>query len=102
MNYREKINRKEYDFLRNDPHLGNRIMLLTLGGSHAYGTNNENSDLDIRGITAEFPNEIIGRSNFEQVINHETDTTIYPNRRDRLTGVNEPYFGMIRGRFSLK
>lgn len=77
MNYKEKINSKEYDFLRTDPHLGNRIMLLTLGGSHAYGTNNENSDLDIRGITAEFPNELIGRSNFEQVINHETDTTIY-------------------------
>lgn len=29
----------EYEFLRTDPHLGDRIMFLTLGGSHAYGTN---------------------------------------------------------------
>ena len=28
----------EYDFLRNDEHLGNNVILLTLGGSHAYGT----------------------------------------------------------------
>lgn len=28
-------------------------MLLGLGGSYAYGTNNESSDIDIRGITLE-------------------------------------------------
>ena len=38
-----------YSFLKENEHLGNRIILLGLGGSHAYGTNVENSDLDIRG-----------------------------------------------------
>ena len=41
------IKSEEYDFLRKDKNLGNNIIILTLGGSHAYGTNNENSDLDM-------------------------------------------------------
>ena len=39
----------QYGFLRTEPRLGRRIMLLGLGGSYAYGTNNENSDIDFRG-----------------------------------------------------
>lgn len=66
-----------YDFLRDNPHLGNRIMLLTLGGSHAYGTAHAGSDLDIRGIAAEKPEELIGLEEFEQVLDKNTDTTIY-------------------------
>lgn len=31
----------QYGFLRTEPRLGRRIMLLGLGGSYAYGTNNE-------------------------------------------------------------
>ena len=46
---KEKLKSDEYEFLREDKNLGNNIIILTLGGSHAYGTNNENSDLDIRG-----------------------------------------------------
>ena len=34
---REIIKSSEYDFLRNNEHLGNNIILLTVGGSHAYG-----------------------------------------------------------------
>ena len=67
----------EYDFLRTDPHLGDRIMFLTLGGSHAYGTNVETSDIDIRGCAMNNASEIVGLSNFEQFINTETDTTVY-------------------------
>lgn len=66
-----------YDFLRTDPHLGNRIMFLTLGGSHAYGTDTPTSDVDIRGVTMNNASEIVGLSNFEQFINTETDTTVY-------------------------
>ena len=66
-----------YDFLRTDPHLGDRIMFLTLGGSHAYGTNVETSDVDIRGCAMNNASEIVGLSTFEQFINTETDTAVY-------------------------
>ena len=66
-----------YDFLRTDPHLGNRIILLGLGGSHAYGTNNENSDIDFRGITLNSPSDILGLTEFEQFEDRVTDTVIY-------------------------
>lgn len=71
------VQTKDYDFLRTDPHLGNRIMFLTLGGSHAYGTNVETSDVDIRGCTMNNASEIVGLSNFEQFVNTDTDTTVY-------------------------
>jgi predicted nucleotidyltransferase len=78
---KQKINSPEYDFLRTSEHLGNNIILLTTGGSHAYGTNVETSDLDIRGVAIERPEEIIGLKNFEQFENHETDTNIYAFRK---------------------
>lgn len=77
----KKINTKEYDFLRENEHLGDNIILLTLGGSHAYGTNIESSDLDVRGIAIERPEEIIGLSSFEQFEDKTTDTTIYGLRK---------------------
>ena len=53
------------------------IIMLCFGGSHAYGTNVDTSDVDIRGIAVERPEEIIGFKTFEQFINSDTDTTIY-------------------------
>ena len=72
-----KVASEEYDFLRTNPHLGNNIILLGLGGSYAYGTSNENSDLDIRGCALNKKAEILGSDNFEQFIENGTDTTIY-------------------------
>lgn len=77
MDYKKILTTPEYDFLRTNPHLGDNIIMLCLGGSHAYGTNTPTSDLDIRGIAVEKPEEIIGYSTFEQFINEPTDTTIY-------------------------
>ena len=74
---RKKISMPEYSFLQENEHLGNKIILLGLGGSHAYGTNNENSDLDIRGCAVNSKAEILTNENFEQFVNEETDTTIY-------------------------
>ena len=63
--------------MRKDKNLGNNIIILTLGGSHAYGTNNENSDLDIRGCALNSKMQILTNENFEQFVNEATDTTIY-------------------------
>lgn len=69
------LQREEYDFLRTNKHLGDNILFLTIGGSHAYGTNVEGSDVDIRGAAGS--PEILGFNRFEQVINNQTDTVIY-------------------------
>lgn len=65
-----------YSFLNKEP-LGDNIILLGLGGSHAYGTNTEGSDLDLRGVATHSARDILTGGGFEQVINDETDTTIY-------------------------
>lgn len=67
----------EYDFLRTDKTLGKNIILLTLGGSHAYGMDKEGSDLDVRGIALNNKSEILLGKDFEQVVDIDTDTTIY-------------------------
>lgn len=68
---------KEYQFLKTDKHLGDKIILLGLGGSHAYGTNIETSDVDIRGVALNSKSDLIGMSSFEQRVNEATDTTVY-------------------------
>lgn len=75
--FKNLINTSEYDFLRTNERLGKRIILLGLGGSHAYGTNNEHSDIDIRGITLQLPSDLIGLTHFEQYEDDQTDTVIY-------------------------
>ena len=75
------LNTPEYEFLKTNEHLGKNIILLGLGGSHAYGTNVAVSDVDIRGIALNSKAEILGSANFEQVVNEATDTTIYSIRK---------------------
>ena len=77
MNFKELMNTTEYDFLRTNERLGNRIMLLGLGGSYAYGTNNEGSDVDFRGVTLMMPSDLLGLTEFEQYEDDSTDTVIY-------------------------
>jgi predicted nucleotidyltransferase len=67
----------DYDFLRTNKNLGPNIILLTLGGSHAYGTNVDTSDVDIRGCALNLKEEILTNNNFEQFVHEATDTTIY-------------------------
>lgn len=77
MDINSVIASKEYDFLRTNPRLKSNIVFLTFGGSHAYGTNTETSDVDVRGCAFNSISDLLGLSNFEQVLDDATDTTIY-------------------------
>lgn len=74
---KNEIKSEKYSFLNNNEHLGRNIILLGLGGSHAYGTNTETSDLDVRGCTLNSKEEILTNKNFDQFTNEETDTVVY-------------------------
>jgi len=96
---KEALKKEEYDFLRKERHLagdalietkdgillGSNIIMLGLGGSYAYGTNNENSDIDVRGIALNSREDILAGGfsddHFDQVVNEATDTTIYSLRK---------------------
>lgn len=73
----EFLANKDYAFLTEDPVLGDNVILLTYGGSHAYGTNIATSDVDIRGITFNPVESLLGNTEFEQFEDRNTDTVIY-------------------------
>lgn len=73
----ELLKGSEYDFLRENEHLGKNLMLLGLGGSYSYGTNIEGSDIDVRGITLNSKADLIGFGDFEVYTDENTDTVIY-------------------------
>ena len=78
---RDILDTKDYDFIKNEDCLNNKIILLGLGGSYAYGTNNENSDIDIRGIALNSKKELLTFPTFEQYVDETTDTVIYSFRK---------------------
>lgn len=60
----KKVTSDEYSFLLKNEHLGDNIILLGLGGSHAYGMDKEGSDLDVRGIAVNSKKRNIIRNRF--------------------------------------
>ena len=75
--YKDILNKPEYDFINKNEHLGKHVILLGLAGSYAYGTNIDGSDIDIRGITLNQKSDLIGLTQFEQYVDDNTDTVIY-------------------------
>lgn len=76
-NFKALLNLPEYSFLRENSHLGDKIMLLGVAGSYGYGTNREGSDIDFRGVAMHNPSDILGLTDFEQYVDSETDTVVY-------------------------
>ena len=74
---RKELHGRNYEFLRTNEHLKDQLVFLTLGGSYAYGTNIETSDVDVRGCALNAPSEILGLASFEQFVDTETDTVVY-------------------------
>ncbi|SHO50900.1 nucleotidyltransferase domain-containing protein [Anaerocolumna xylanovorans] len=77
MDFKQILKKEEYNFIHTNPHLGQNVILLGLGGSYSYGTNNDSSDLDIRGITMNRKSDFLGLTEFEQYVDDKTDTVIY-------------------------
>ena len=77
MDFKGLLSTTEYSFIRDNPRLGNRIMLLGVSGSYGYGTNREGSDIDFRGVTLNLPSDLIGLTTFDQYADAKTDTVIY-------------------------
>jgi predicted nucleotidyltransferase len=80
-NIQEVIAAPEYDFLRERDVVKNRMLFLTFGGSHAYGTATPTSDVDLRGCAFNRKVDLIGMSgfgkSFDVFTDQETDTAIY-------------------------
>lgn len=81
MEFGECLKGEEYGFLRENEHLGKYVILLGVAGSYSYGTNHENSDLDIRGIALNRKSDLLGMTGFEQYVDERTDTVIYAFRK---------------------
>ena len=85
------IKSEEYRPLFNNPLVKDNIVLIGLGGSYAYGTNNDDSDVDIRGIATNSPDAILTHKCFDQVADNKTDTVIYSfDKMVKLLSGNNP------------
>lgn len=76
-NFKQQLKSTEYDFLRTNPLFGKQLQMLCLSGSNSYGTNINNSDLDIRGIALELPKDLLLLKQSRNIADNNTDTTIY-------------------------
>lgn len=77
MDLKALLETDEYAFLRTEPRLGDRILLLGLSGSRGYGTSLEGSDVDLRGVVLPMASDLIGLTAFDQYEDRATDTVLY-------------------------
>jgi len=73
---------EEYQSFRENEKVKNKLHLLCVSGSHAYGTARPDSDIDIRGfVSLDRPYAMGVMDDWETVSFSETDTVIYSYRQ---------------------
>lgn len=94
--------------------MNEKVIFECIVGSHAYGTNIETSDIDIKGVYQQANTDILG-FNYKEQVNVDKDTTYYEIRRfiellaqanptvlemlfvaDRFIKINTPQFQILR------
>lgn len=78
--YRE-INSDKFNFLDENPHLGNNLSLLCISGSYSYGLETDHSDIDMRGFAIPSPTDYFQMKDFEQIEKKDPDVTIYSSNK---------------------
>ena len=72
------IDSNKYHFLNDIYFVNHPICYLVFSGSIAYGTNNKNSDIDIRGFYLDDINDFLTLNQIkEEYISNDTDTVLY-------------------------
>lgn len=94
---RQMISAPEYDFLRENEHLGGRLALLAFGGSYAHGTATDESPVILRGCAINSASDLLGMSNFDRYLDHKTDTEVCSVFRlvQRLLGAEFPALELL-------
>lgn len=75
--FESELKKDDYAFIFKEPRIGENLMFLCIGGSYSYGLQNENSDIDFRGVTFNTMDDLLGISEFEQYVSDKTDTVVY-------------------------
>lgn len=88
MNDLEKLLQKdEYQAFLKKRGIQDRLVFMTYGGSHAYGTNVEGSDIDVRGCALNTSEEILLNRDFEQYVKNDEDMDICVYSVNKLLGL---------------
>lgn len=74
---KKKVNTREYDFLRNDSRFGKNLFLLAVGGSYAYGVEDETSSINAIGIALNSKKEVLTGRAFDRFYDADTETVIF-------------------------
>lgn len=81
--------------MRHNKNLGDNIIMIGLGGSYSYGRDNENSDIDIRGIATNSQRNIFIDKDLEQRFEYDKKNTDLPEQvnideaNDFVTNINK-------------